>query len=327
MSQSFPAKAIVAGTAVKFTVNKNAVNVKILNDSTLWLAVYFGSDPPPGNGTTDAGAGWHAQVRPGGEPALGVVGAFNQDFRNILSYQGTGFTGDVWIYPYSPQMLASAGTVSQAQAVAVIAYDANEPVPQGGGGGMPRAVDLSSQPRVIAIPIAAPSYTNSWSPANAGDNQPIFTFGLSANNKANRKCAPYVYGIQMTPDIAASTTGGDIALRCELLDTNDNVLQTTDVWRCFLSWGGNNAQGGQQGPGAGVFPFAAIRANGFSWAQGVDAQKVRFRWWCYSVSTPGTAVPLHWFVMCDLDVNNYVTPGTIGAFTQQVPGANNQGLY
>lgn len=112
MSEASIVQSLVLGQMTAFSTPTGIDRVKVHNDSSFYLRVYFGLGAPSGANS----GGWHATVSPGARPVLQVVGAasgsIGLDFTNS---QTTGsYQGQVVVLPFSPAgaILTSGGVLT-----------------------------------------------------------------------------------------------------------------------------------------------------------------------------------------------------------------------
>jgi hypothetical protein len=109
VSDASEVKAIALNTLVRFNTSAAIDRVQIRNNSSMYLRVYFGADPPAS--ATDPG--WHETIDPGGKPLLGVVGASASSFADRSYDASTPYLGVISILPFLPagQFLTSGGVL------------------------------------------------------------------------------------------------------------------------------------------------------------------------------------------------------------------------
>src|SRR5690348_12752248 len=92
-------------------------------------------------------------LAPGGRDTFYVQSRGASSAERSLNAMGA-FTGNVWIMPVDrTASQANTGTLSTISDVWLSAYGPYDPPPPFPGG-MPLNVDLSSQPRVVTVPMA-----------------------------------------------------------------------------------------------------------------------------------------------------------------------------
>jgi hypothetical protein len=132
MSQTTPIQAMTLNTATRFRVSVQSDRVRVANDSSNYLLVYFGAQPP--SLTSPLSSGWHETVGPGDHPLIYVPGAPGQDWWINHDYGISGpFEGSVWIMPFSPAgvTLPGGGVLTGASFCYVTSYAPNEPASGG----------------------------------------------------------------------------------------------------------------------------------------------------------------------------------------------------
>jgi hypothetical protein len=128
MSQTSPIMTLTLNTALHFTVSVQCDRVRIVNDSSVYLLVYFGREPP--SATDPTSTGWNETISPGARPVITVTGAPGQDWWRDHSYAIDGpFDGNIWVLPFLPsnQFQPSGGTLFGASYCYVTSFLQGEP--------------------------------------------------------------------------------------------------------------------------------------------------------------------------------------------------------
>lgn len=132
MSDASAIKSITLNALVKFNTSASIDRVKIHNNSSMYLQVYFGADPP----TNATDPGWHDTIDPGDKPLIAIVGASASAFSDRTNYiQSTPYLGTISIMPFLPSgaFIASGGVVSGGSFVHLTGYYPNEAAESGAG--------------------------------------------------------------------------------------------------------------------------------------------------------------------------------------------------
>lgn len=131
MSDTTDVKQLTLNTKTVFNTSAAIERVKIHNNSSFFLRVYYGADAP-----TDpaSGAGWHETIDPGGTPLCEVVGNSAQTFANRSYIQSTPYLGVITVMPFLPvgALQASGGVVSGLALCYLTAYYPGEWAQEGG---------------------------------------------------------------------------------------------------------------------------------------------------------------------------------------------------
>lgn len=130
MSDTSDVKTLTLNTKTLFNTSAAIERVKIHNNSSFFLRVYFGSDAPIS--ATDQG--WHDTIDPGGTPLIEVVGNSAQTFTNRSYIQSTPYQGVITILPFLPvgALTASGGVIGGAALCYLTAYYPGEWASEGG---------------------------------------------------------------------------------------------------------------------------------------------------------------------------------------------------
>jgi len=131
VSDTSDVKLLTLNTKTVFNTSAAIERVKIHNNSSFFLRVYYGADAP-----TDpvSGAGWHETIDPGGTPLCEVVGNSAQTFSNRSYVQSTPYQGVITIMPFLPvgATIATGGVLSGASLCYLTAYYPGEWASEGG---------------------------------------------------------------------------------------------------------------------------------------------------------------------------------------------------
>lgn len=152
---------ITAGTLISESVDQMATNLRVTNDSPYDVWVIFQPSRPgiPSNGQS---AGSYSQVCQAWSSQVFPISPPNPN---------TSFDGTVWLYPVNYGNLAASGTISARAQVYLTAGQAGDDL--GTNHAVSRQADMTSQPRVIALP-SNPKITvyviGTIAPANYGNS-------------------------------------------------------------------------------------------------------------------------------------------------------------
>lgn len=130
MSDTSDVKLLTLNQKTVFNTSAAIERVKIHNNSSFFLRVYFGADAPVS--ATDQG--WHDTIDPGGTPLMAIVGASSQVFTNRTYIQSTPYQGVITIMPFLPvgAQLVAGGIISGAALCYLTGYYPDEWAEQGG---------------------------------------------------------------------------------------------------------------------------------------------------------------------------------------------------
>lgn len=177
MSDTTDVKLLTPNTKTVFNTSAAIERVKIHNNSSYFLRVYYGADAP-----TDpvSGAGWHETIDPGGTPLCEVVGNSAQTFANRSYIQSTPYQGVITVMPFLPvgATLAAGGIVGGAALAYLTAYYPGEWAQEGGE--IEAYVQAAKQGRYQSVPgatnsfVGAPFYTDETTPTNTVMAGPMF---------------------------------------------------------------------------------------------------------------------------------------------------------
>lgn len=130
MSDTSDIKILTINTKTVFKTSAAIERVKIHNNSSFFLRVYFGADAP---NDPIPGGGWHDTIDPGGTPLMWIVGASSQAFENRSYVQSTPYQGVITIMPFLPVGLPSPiGVITGASLAYITGYYPGEWAQEGG---------------------------------------------------------------------------------------------------------------------------------------------------------------------------------------------------
>lgn len=166
MSDTTEIKALTINVPTTFRTSAACDRVKIHNNSSFYLQVYFFADPPSGANVP----GWHATIDPGDKPLIGIVGAQSNPFADRTYVQSTPYLGTIIILPFLPAglQLQSGGVVSGGSFCHITAYYPGEFAESTAGD--EAYVQAVKQARYQAITGGVERYTASVDQATATGN-------------------------------------------------------------------------------------------------------------------------------------------------------------
>lgn len=148
MSDTSDVKILTQNTKTVFNTSAAIERVKIHNNSSFFLRVYYGADAPT---DPQSGAGWHETIDPGGTPLCEVVGNSAQAFQNRSFIQSTPYLGIITVMPFLPvgSLVQSGGVVAGGAFCYLTAYYPGEWAQEGGE--IEAYVQAAKQPRVQIV--------------------------------------------------------------------------------------------------------------------------------------------------------------------------------
>lgn len=173
-------RSVTAGTVLQYSsLPPDTVAIYIQNYSKLTLLVSFGVSQP--TATDSLNNQYDSVLAPGGRDVFYVQARGASIAERRLNAVGA-FTGNVWLMPVDRTTAqANTGTTSQMNDVWLSAYGPYDPLPPFPGG-MPLNIDISSQPRVVGLPMCTRALDgNSFNQAfpGAGVNSELFLNSLT----------------------------------------------------------------------------------------------------------------------------------------------------
>ena len=138
--------------------------IAIDNDSPYDCWVYFGNVQP--TDLTNANNTWHRVARRNHTSVLPVEGFRGASARERSPNAFAAFGGTVWLLLVNPGGIAYTGTVSARSQLYVTPLLPGDPSPVHAA--LATATDLSSQPRVVAVPFGLAQFvTGLWDPTGS----------------------------------------------------------------------------------------------------------------------------------------------------------------
>lgn len=230
MSDASIVQTLTLNQTTSFQTPPGVNRVKIHNDSSYYLRVYFGLGPP---GSANSG-GWHDTIGPGASPVLPIVGAAQSSQQGLdLTNSNTSATyaGQVVVLPFLPvgAPLPSGGVISGAALCYLTSYYPNELTDSGGQ--VEAFVQAAKQGRyqlagpgsVVATPTIAYDQTTALGTLTLLDNIGGPSGALFKANQAGvsvinlylfawggtfRNLGPNVASLGQEPGFAITATGG-----------------------------------------------------------------------------------------------------------------------
>lgn len=270
---------IVPGTAFSITIDRAAQAIQIHNDSPYRL--YFQFDGQKPTATNSMSGQYVGMAAPWSHPVLPVQRTAASGYERMLNAI-RDFQGILWVMVIDPTAaLAQTGTVSTLAEIHVDVYLPGENWPQSWA--IPRQQDLTSQPRVVTVPMALDSFsffTGRVTTPAAGARVQISP-NLSINPSSFVSMVFYLYQVVLTPGFNAGGAGGMDCL--VVLDCLDAALTPVGVlpfpitmlrqslwWTAAagpydkLDWKSNYPLGIEMSPPANAAYLAVFMFNGAS---------------------------------------------------------------
>lgn len=214
------------------------------------------------------------------------------------------FNGVIYLGIYNPAQLVLPGTVSARANVYVTSLATNEA--PGAVFAVPRIADVSSQPRMIAVPISPTLYFSSNLIASNGNVQTQNIFQTQPVGTAG-KLTYYVFALAFSIYVSGSTSVGSAAYDIKVQDSNSggNVGPAQSMFHSIIS--------SQQAFGmAFPHPISAVRPG----VGNVGATQSTLQLVVQPLVIPaGATLFLHFAVCFDMDsANNEAVPSFGGGF-------------
>lgn len=239
-------KQPTAGVVMAYTVPADTASIYVQNYTRLHLLISFGDVAP--TATDSLSNQYDGVLAPGGRDLFYVQSRGASSRERGLNAMGA-FTGHVWIMPVDrSNTLAFAGTASGNNDIWVSAYGPYDPPPPFPGG-MPLNVDISSQPRVISLPIPGDfAATDTWSPAVTNPFSLIILQIPPALVTAGQFIF-YIFHLSAFPQLNAAATSQTVAFQAQLLDNSlANIGAATLLYEATIAAAGSGTNAGFYSP-------------------------------------------------------------------------------
>lgn len=307
MSAAYGPMTGTVGALIEVDISPASDFVQIRNDSFNDLLVQFGPAPIP-SAAASAGGQWANAV-----PAW--------DHPVIPCGNGGRFDGRVWLMPINNGGLAGAGTLSVRNSIYVVAYDSTqEPVPVGSS--LPRQQDVTSQARVVSVPISSLQNFAARSGNLASGVQIRFSLAQpTAAQLAIKRAVVYLYHADLHLASIGTLAGWSVDLEAYPGDASNNPIAgflPVVFFVCDL-YGSNNGSNSVFQARETFAPPHPLRV-GLNWS----ALSITPANLCFRINIVGGsgAAQLVYNVGVDVDQSNTVSsPGSIGNEVANLFGA------
>ena len=151
---------LTVGQPFRLDLAPDTAYVEIQNDSLNDIWVYYGEVQP--TDITNANKTWHRVVRRQHNGLLPTVGYRGASAAERQTNTIGDFKGRLWLLSVNPAGLAATGTITSRNQVYVTPYAIGDALPRHSS--LSTQSDITSEPRVIAVPVAATqSYVQDFS--------------------------------------------------------------------------------------------------------------------------------------------------------------------
>lgn len=291
-----------AGTVTQVTIPGDSDRVRIQNDSPYDVLVSFAVAKP--NVATSTNGDWQESVLAWHHATMEIPGQ-----AHVVTPLGTGtFNGSVWLLPINSGSLALTGTTSGRSNLWVSAFRPGEMASDVYSA--PRQQDMTSQPRIVSVPIGLPfGVAGIWRTTDANPFQ-IAAFGLSAAQKTSLAAPVYLYYANLTPEGSAGAASGfDVVIQAQPQTAIGANLGSPIV----LARGGvqyNSATAGLNVPWvcAPAWPIGNPSVVGIGGGLPAGTTQIAFQLY----SPVGTRFGLNYTIAVSMDLSNTVYDGDIG---------------
>lgn len=300
--------AMTPGTPVgPLAIGRDVGSVQLHNDSP--YRVYLAMQEIAPTATDSLQKQYAAVATPNAHPVVRLqprAGSRAEQAPNAIS----DFKGTLWLMPTDPQaQLARTGGASTLAEVHLDVYAPWEEAPQAWAN--PRQVDITSQPRVIAVSMGVPALIarNVTVPA-AGSDIALRTDALPAPfNVANvGQCNLYVYWFHMWIQSTGASVNADLTLFADIVNGGGTVITSAIIHNAFV-FSTNSSSPVDR---IDFYP-AAAKVAPVSWNSGVGAA-ANLKWRLHVNTAAGGGI-IGWDIGINADLANGVSPGTHGNFT------------
>lgn len=305
----------VSGTPNQYKFGPETQWVYVRNQTHLTLLVVFSETQP--KSLNSLSNEYDNVVREGGELLMWTQSRGASTAERSLNAVGA-FTGSVWIMPVDlSSTLASTGTTSSTNNVWVGAggpYDPPPPV----SAGIPLGTDLTSQPRVIALPMTvrlADVVSDQTAIPAAGISAELTSYGVGSLIVAGitRTLQMYLYMLTVGTTFGAAGAGGVVFSLIADLHTAGHASVGTvggfnwpaEIYRFTLSW---PAAGGPYQSFTLPLSYPIAISMGLLTGSNIDHFAFMLKSFATAGSLPANA---EWSLAAALDTANISTDGSL----------------
>lgn len=304
--------SLTVGQPYQLQLDQATKYIDVQNDSPYDVWVYFGNVKP--TDLTNAEQTWHRTARRDHTSLLPV-----ESYRGASPYEYSNnalgaFQGTVWLMQVNPGGLALTGTTSARNQVFVTPYLAGQPLPAHAA--RSSSVDLTSQARMINVPLAVQPSIGTWQTAGSSSTFIGGIPALTAANLASGIVNVYLYGGFIT----AQHVTGTAFLELEAVILNGSLVQLGPAYGLWQGDVWANAANNTHdiwpliaGPAIAV---VSIPLGGL-----VSPASVALQLFCNGVS--GVAPQVAYDVLWAVDGANTGFPGPIGVAYSGLSGGPN----
>jgi hypothetical protein len=297
---------LIVGTVTHVKIPMDAVQVHIKNDSQFDLLVSFNPTQPT-NITDSLDGTWNATVLRHTDPVIPVQTLGASALEKQLNALGGSYQGDVWISPLNAINIASGGSSSGLQRVWLTTRGPYDPpiVPSANT----RQVDLTSQPRIVSVPVGIQNFVaGAW---NAGSGDFIFSkLPIPAMMQTDHILCSYLYSAVVQPD-ATSTSG----LMTFSIDAQPLTVGNAPTGiATHLAWGAIAIDSTAHTMTSWSYTPAAPSAKFYNGALPANATQIGFQ----LTYQTGATLNAGYTIQVDIDGTNLATNGDIGNWAQYV---------
>lgn len=191
------------GQPFKLTIDRETKYIDVENDSNNDIWVFFGGNVKPTDLTNENNT-WHRVVRRQHTALLPVHG-YRGTAPSERRHGWAAFDGPVWLLAVNAGSLALSGSVSGRNQVYITPYLEGEPTPLRTSSAT--QVDLSSQPRIVALPYGGTHWASGqWNPGSGSTIQ-TQSFNIPAFELAALSLVYYLNALKVYPSQANGASG------------------------------------------------------------------------------------------------------------------------
>lgn len=187
---------LTVGQPYKLSLDPNMNRVDVANDSPNDVYLYFGQVAPTADLTNENNS-WHALVRRQHNQTVPVAAYRGASAAERSPNAWGAFDGTVWLLAVNAGQLAQSGTVSGRNQLFVRGLYPGDPAPVHSA--LATQVDLTSQPRIVHVPVGMLQWSaGNWNPGS-GDPFDVLNLSWNADILAAQHAVVYFYGCSVMP--------------------------------------------------------------------------------------------------------------------------------
>lgn len=247
-SQLYGPYAATLGTIIPIGIGQDTASIQVLNDTEYDVLVSF-ANTAPSNKVNSLDGSWQFGALRHTNPVIPVQTPGTGPYEKAINAIGGSFTGRLWLCPTqnSQAKLALGGFSSTLSNIWVLTFAEGDAIPDSSS--VSRQVDITNQPRVVAVPVApflstAGGFTNSLGSTyqNAGGILGSIVLGAYTGFALNINIYVYSVSAALEPQAAAQIFQA-MNIAFGTIDNTNTLFGniSSPIWATFMSAVGTTA--------------------------------------------------------------------------------------